>query len=207
MRIAEIDRKTTETDISAKLNLDGTGRADISSGNGFFDHMLKLFTSHSRIDLTLKCTGDIEVDFHHSAEDIGIVLGEAFRLALGDKAGINRYGDIVLPMDEALVVAACDFSGRAYLNYKINLRATRVSDDAGEESAKVGCFDTELIEEFFAAFTRAAGLTLHIVQLEGRNTHHILEAVFKSFGRAVKVAVSEDASLKGEIPSTKGVLL
>lgn len=169
--------------------------------------MLELFTAHSRIDLALNCAGDTWVDFHHSAEDIGIVLGEAFKKALGDKGGINRYGDIVLPMDEALVVAACDFSGRAFLNYKVNLRATRISDDAEESPATVGVFDTELVEEFLLAFTRTAGVTLHIVQLEGKNTHHILEAVFKGFGRAVKTAVSMDASLKGEILSTKGVLL
>lgn len=207
MRSAELNRKTAETDISLKLNIDGTGKADITSGNGFFDHMLRLFTAHARIDLTLCCKGDVEVDFHHSAEDIGIVLGEAFKVALGDKAGINRYGDIVLPMDEALVVVACDFSGRAFLNYKVNLRATRVSDDAEEIPARVGDFDTELVEEFFLAFTRTAGLTLHVVQLEGKNTHHIIEAVFKAFGRAVKTAVSTDKSLQGEIPSTKGVLL
>lgn len=207
MRTAEIKRTTAETDITVKLDLDGAGKAEIKSGNGFFNHMLELFTAHSRIDLNLRCDGDTWVDFHHSAEDIGIVLGEAFRKALGDKGGINRYGDIVLPMDEALVVAACDFSGRAFLNYKVRLRATRISDDAEESPATVGVFDTELVEEFFLAFTRTAGVTLHIVQLEGKNTHHILEAVFKGFGRAVKAAVSTDASLKGEIPSTKGVLL
>ncbi len=207
MREANIVRKTSETDITLSLNLDGQGENIIQSGNGFFNHMLRLFCANARINMNLNCIGDIDVDFHHSAEDIGIVLGEAFKQALGDKAGINRYGDIVLPMDEALVVVACDFSGRSFLNYKVNLQATRISDDSPETPAMVGIFDTQLVEEFFMAFSRTVGLTLHIVQLEGKNTHHIIEAIFKAFGRAVKMAISLDPTLRGEIPSTKGVLL
>jgi imidazoleglycerol-phosphate dehydratase len=195
MRTAEIRRKTAETDIELTLCLDGTGKAEIQSGVGFLDHMLTLFARHGRFDLTLRCAGDTRVDDHHSVEDVGICLGTAFVEALGDKSGVRRYGDALLPMDEALVLAAADMSGRSCLAYA--LRPT---------AEKVGTFDTELIEEFFTAFTRAAGVTLHLRQLDGRNTHHILEAAFKAAGRALRQAVAVDPALGGEIPSTKGVL-
>lgn len=206
MRTAEITRKTNETDVALSLNLDGEGRFDIDSGSGFFNHMLQLFTAHGKLNLNLKCKGDVEVDFHHSAEDIGIVLGEAFQSALGDKSGITRYADIILPMDEALVLCAIDISGRSYLNYKVNLRATQLTDDGEKLPARVGVFDTELVEEFLNAFVRAAKVTLHVVQLEGTNTHHIIEAVFKAFGRVIRKAVKIDKAFSGEIPSTKGSL-
>ncbi len=195
MRTAEIVRTTKETDIRLTLNLDGRGESNIDSGSGFLDHMLTLFAKHGRFDLALVCKGDVEVDYHHTTEDIGICLGLAFKQALGEKKGINRYGDIILPMDEALILSAVDISGRSYLNLDLNLRAKRV-----------GTFDTELVEEFFLAFTSNAGLNLHVKQLEGRNTHHIIEGTFKSVARSLKQAVAIDSAYADEVPSTKGVL-
>ena len=195
MRNAEIARKTAETDIRLALCLDGTGRADVDTGVGFLDHMLTLFAGHSRFDLVVRCMGDTQVDDHHSTEDIAIALGQAFAQALGEKKGIMRYGSMLLPMDEALVMVAVDLSGRSMLRFHMDLPAQ-----------KVGSFDTELVEEFFTAVARAAGLTLHIRQLDGGNTHHIIEAAFKGFGRALKQAVSIDPTLGGAVPSTKGVL-
>ena len=195
MRTVEILRTTKETDIALKLNLDGRGEANVSSGVGFLDQMLTLFARHGRFDITLTCKGDTEVDFHHTTEDVGICLGLAFKQALGDKKGIVRYGDTVLPMDEALILSAVDISGRSYLNLDLKLRAKRV-----------GNFDTELVEEFFVAFTSNAGLNLHVKQLEGRNTHHIIEGTFKSVARSLKKAVAIDPDFADEVPSTKGVL-
>ena len=195
MRQAEIARKTAETDIKLKLTLDGTGVSEIDSGCGFLDHMLTLFAKHGRFDLSLVCKGDTQVDFHHSAEDIGICLGKAFAEALGDKKGIKRYGFFILPMDEALVLSALDFSGRCYLNF-----------DAEMPTARVGDFDTELVEEFWWAFVRNADCTLHIKEFEGKNTHHIIEGIFKCAARSMREAVSIDECAKDEIPSTKGVL-
>ena len=195
MRTAEVNRKTKETDIALTLNLDGSGKSDISSGVGFLDHMLTLFASHGRFDLSVKCVGDTQVDDHHSVEDIGIALGEAFKTALGDKKGITRYGSMLLPMDEALVLAAVDLSGRACLCYELS-----------GLTEKVGSFDTELAEEFWTAFVRASASTVHIRQLSGKNTHHILEASFKAMGRALRAAVKPDPDAAGEIPSTKGAL-
>ena len=195
MRSAEIKRKTAETDITLSLALDGTGKTDIATGVGFLDHMLTLFARHGRFDLMVRCQGDTWVDDHHSVEDVGIVLGEAFAAALADKRGICRYGSVLLPMDEALVLCAVDISGRSMLRYGLTLPTPRV-----------GTFDTELAEEFFLAFTRAAGVTLHLRQLDGTNTHHILEAAFKGFGRSLRQACALDAALGDEILSTKGVL-
>jgi imidazoleglycerol-phosphate dehydratase len=195
MRTSEIVRKTKETDIFLSLNLDGSGKAKISTGVGFFDHMLDLFAAHGRFDLTVTCKGDLKVDAHHTVEDVAIALGGCFKEALGDKRGICRYGSVTLPMDEALVMVALDFSGRSYLNYNVAIAAE-----------KVGEFDTELGEEFMAAFVRTAGLTLHIEQLEGSNAHHILEAVFKALARALRQAIAYDPAAKDEIPSTKGLL-
>lgn len=195
MRVANIKRTTKETDIELTLNLDGKGVSQVDSGCGFLDHMLTLFAKHGRFDLTLTCKGDVEVDFHHTTEDIGICLGQALKTALGDKKGINRYGDIILPMDEALILSAVDISGRSYLNLDLKLRAKRV-----------GNFDTELVEEFFVAFTSNAGLNLHVKQLEGKNTHHIIEGTFKSVARSLKQAVAIDPAFADEVPSTKGVL-
>ena len=195
MRTAEINRKTNETDIRLTLDLDGTGKSEINSGVGFLDHMLTLFARHGRFDLKLTCDGDTYVDDHHSVEDIGIALGQAFEQALGDKRGILRYGSFILPMDETLILTAVDISGRSYLNY-----------DLAIPTQKVGAFDTELTEEFFLGFVRNANLTLHIKQLEGKNSHHIIEGTFKSFGRTMKQAVAIDSAFKDEIPSTKGVL-
>ncbi len=195
MRSAEIKRTTKETDISLMLELDGTGKSAIDSGVGFLDHMLTLFAKHGRFDLELSCKGDVEVDDHHSVEDIGICLGEAVLKALGDKKGIRRYGDCILPMDEALILSAVDISGRPLLSYEAKIRAK-----------KVGTFDTELAEEFWAAFARAAKLTMHIRQISGRNSHHIIEGQFKSVARSMRQAVSLDPELAGEIPSTKGML-
>lgn len=195
MRTAQIERKTAETDIALSLNLDGSGKSDIRTGCGFLDHMLTLFARHGRFDLNLLCRGDVEVDFHHTTEDVGIVLGTAFAEALGDKRGIERYGDTVLPMDEALVLTAVDLSGRAYLGYALEV-----------PTEKVGSFDTELVQEFWMAFVRSAACTLHIRQLSGGNSHHIIEAAFKSAARSLKKAVSINAACAGEIPSTKGVL-
>ena len=195
MRVAEIVRKTGETDISLSLNLDGTGKSVIDSGCGFLDHMLTLFSKHSGFDLTVRCKGDVQVDYHHTTEDIGIALGKAFYDALGDKKGITRYGDTMLPMDETLIRSAVDISGRDYLALALELTC-----------AKVGDFDTELCEEFWLAFVREAKVTLHITQLAGKNAHHIIEGVFKSVARTLGKAVAIDARRADEIPSTKGVL-
>ena len=195
MRTAKIDRKTNETDIKLSLNIDGTGKSDIKSGCGFLDHMLTLFASHGKFDLEIKCDGDTYVDDHHTTEDIGIVLGQAFSQALGDKKGIVRYGDTVLPMDEALILTAVDFSGRSCLGYSLDI-----------PTQKVGTFDTELVKEFFLAFIRNANLTLHIKQLDGENSHHIIEGAFKSAARSIRSAVKIDSDFADEIPSSKGVL-
>ncbi len=195
MRKSEIVRKTGETDIVLSLNLDGTGKSEIDSGCGFLDHMLTLFSKHSGYDLTVRCIGDTQVDYHHTTEDIGISLGKAFFTALGDKKGIVRYGDTMLPMDETLVRSAVDISGRDYLAINLEL-----------PSAKVGDFDTELCEEFFLAFVREAKVTLHIMQLAGRNAHHIIEGTFKSVARTLAKATAIDPARAEEIPSTKGVL-
>lgn len=195
MRISEINRNTNETEISLELNLDGSGVSHIETGVGFLDHMLTLFTRHGGFDLDITCRGDVEVDDHHSVEDIGICLGSAFAEALGSMAGINRYGNIVLPMDEALILCAVDISGRSYLGYGLSV-----------PTEKVGTFDTQLVEEFFLAFTRKAGVTLHFQQLAGTNSHHIIEGAFKAFGRVMKHAAAIDPALNGQIPSTKGVL-
>ena len=195
MRKAEVTRKTAETDIRLALCLDGAGKARIHTGVGFLDHMLTLLAAHGRFDLDLECAGDTRVDDHHSTEDVGIALGEAFRLALGDKRGVCRYGSMLLPMDEALVACAVDLSGRSLLRFDLRLPAQ-----------KVGTLDTELVEEFFLAFTRSAGVTLHLRQLDGANTHHIIEAAFKGFGRSLRQAVAPDAAAADEIPSTKGTL-
>ena len=195
MRTKTIKRTTNETDISLTLNLDGTGQAQIESGCGFLDHMLTLFARHGRFDLSLSCKGDTEVDFHHTVEDIGICMGEALASALGDKRGICRYAQQLLPMDEALVLLAVDLCGRSYLGYRVTGLKERV-----------GTFDTELAEEFLLALTRSAGITLHVQMLSGCNTHHMLEAVFKALGRALKDAVKIDETCRDEIPSTKGVL-
>ena len=195
MRVGEIKRTTAETDVYVKLNLDGTGECDIDTGIGFLNHMLILFAKHSRFDLCVKCVGDIEVDGHHTTEDIGIALGQAFKEAIGDKRGINRYGSIILPMDEALVLSAVDISGRPYLKYRVKI-----------PSGMVGDFDTELLREFFVAFAFNAGITLHIRRLDGVNSHHIIECVFKSVARTLKKAVAADEKLGNEIPSSKGVL-
>ena len=195
MRTSEISRKTNETDISLYINLDGTGKTEIDTGIGFLDHMLDLFAKHSRMDLKVKCSGDTYVDFHHSAEDIGIVLGQAFKEAVGDKKGIRRYGNMILPMDETLILASLDISGRAYLRYGLEI-----------PTEKVGEMDTELIEEFFISFVRNADITLHIKQLDGTNSHHIIEGAFKAVARAIREAVSIDEKAKDEIPSSKGLL-
>lgn len=195
MRYAEINRKTAETNISLQLDLDGSGASKINSGCGFLDHMLTLFARHGRFDLTLTCEGDTYVDDHHTVEDIGIALGDAFAQALGEKRGILRYGDTTLPMDEALILSAVDLSGRAYLGYALEISAE-----------KVGSFDTELCEEFWQAFVRNAACTLHVRQLAGKNAHHIIEGCFKSVARSLKTAVAIDPEFADEIPSTKGVL-
>ena len=195
MRKAEITRNTGETDITLSLDIDGKGESEISSGVGFLDHMLTLFSRHGRFDLKLKCIGDTYVDDHHSTEDIAIALGSAFRKALGDKRGIKRYGDIILPMDEALVLASVDISGRSYIRFTSNF-----------QTEKIGTFDVELLEDFFTSFAENAGITLHIRQLDGRNSHHIAEAMFKAVARALRKAVEIDERAKDEIPSTKGVL-
>ena len=195
MRTATINRKTAETDIQLTLNLDGSGKSEIDTGVGFLDHMLTLFASHGRFDLTVKCAGDTYVDDHHSVEDIGISLGKAFFEALGDKRGIHRYGDTVLPMDETLVLSAVDFSGRDFLGFDLQI-----------PTEKVGTFDTELVEEFWLGFVRQANCALHLRTLCGKNSHHIIEGAFKSVGRSLRQAVAIDAEFKDEIPSTKGVL-
>ena len=193
MRTYEANRKTAETDITLTLNLDGTGRSSIDTGCGFLNHMLTLFAAHGKFDLTVKCIGDTDVDDHHSAEDIGIVLGQAFQAALGDKRGITRYGSFLLPMDEALIQTAVDISGRSCLCYGLEI-----------PTQKIGTFDTELVEEFFLGFTRNCPMSLHIRQLAGKNAHHIVEGTFKSVARSLKAAVALDGT--NDIPSTKGVL-
>lgn len=195
MRCAEINRKTNETDISLKLNLDGSGISQINTGIGFLDHMLTLFAKHARFDLDVTCKGDTWVDFHHSAEDIGICLGKAFKQAIGDMKGINRYADIHLPMDEALILAAVDVSGRSYLVFDVEF-----------PTYKIGDFDTELFKEFFEAFASNAAITLHIKKIYGGNSHHIGEACFKAAARVLKAAAQIDPKYKDDIPSTKGVL-
>ena len=195
MRSAEIVRKTTETEINLKLELDGKGRSAVNSGCGFLDHMLTAFSKHSGFDIELSCTGDNYVDDHHSVEDIGITLGQAFKAALGDMKGICRFGSMILPMDEALILSAVDISGRPYLGYEVVI-----------STEKVGSFDTELVKEFWLGFVRNAGCTLHIRQLSGGNSHHIIEAVFKSAARSLKQAVAIDQQNKDEVPSSKGVL-
>ena len=195
MRQAEIRRTTGETDIAVRLDLDGSGKHDIHTGVGFLDHMLELFARHGRFDLAVSCDGDTRVDDHHSTEDIGIALGQAFDRALGDKKGITRYGSTILPMDESLILSAADLSGRGMLAYGLEI-----------PTQKVGTFDTELTEEFFEAFARNARCTLHIRQLSGRNSHHIIEGAFKSVARSLRAAVRIDPDCADEIPSTKGVL-
>ncbi len=195
MRTAEVKRKTAETDVQIKLALDGSGKGKIDTGVGFLDHMLTLFGRHGGFDLTVTAKGDTYVDDHHTVEDVGIALGQAFKKALGDCRGICRYGDITLPMDEALILAAVDISGRAFLAYGLDIRRR-----------KVGTFDTELVEEFFRAFAGNAGVTLHLRQLDGKNTHHIIEGAFKAFARCLRKAVAVDPRFAAEIPSTKGVL-
>ena len=193
MRISEIQRNTAETKISLKLNLDGRGKSDIDTGVGFLNHMLTLFAAHGKFDLSVSCGGDRDVDDHHSVEDIGICLGQAFQAALGDKRGITRYGSFLLPMDEALILSAVDISGRSCLCYELDI-----------PTEKIGTFDTELVEEFFLGFVRNCPMSLHLRQLAGKNAHHIVEGAFKSLGRALKAAVALDGT--NEIPSTKGVL-
>lgn len=195
MRTAEINRKTNETDIKLSLNIDGTGKSTINSGCGFLDHMLTLFSKHSKFDLSVNCVGDTYVDYHHTAEDIGISLGKAFCEALCDKKGIERYADTTLPMDEALVLSAVDISGRDFLCYSAEIPAEKVGD-----------FDTELCEEFWQAFVRESKITLHIKVLSGKNSHHIIEGIFKSVARTLRKATSIDLKFTDEIPSTKGVL-
>ena len=196
MRNSEIKRKTAETDISLSLELDGTGKSSISTGCGFLDHMLTLFAKHGRFDINISCKGDTYVDYHHTAEDIGICLGEAFGIAVGDMKGITRYADTILPMDEALILSAVDISGRSYLAY-----------DCDTPTEKVGDFDTELAKEFWLAFVRKANITLHIKKLAGENSHHILEGAFKSVARTLRSAVKIDSQFKDDVPSTKGVLV
>ena len=195
MRTAKIERKTLETDINLSLILNGTGKSRIDTGCGFLNHLLTLFASHGRFDLTVQCKGDTDVDDHHTVEDIGIALGIAFTKCLGDKRGINRYGQFLLPMDETLVLSAVDLSGRDYLGWSVDLPA-----------AKVGDFDTELAKEFWLGFVRNCPASIHIREMAGENTHHILEAVFKGMGRCLKEAVALDPKHLGDIPSTKGVL-
>ena len=195
MRTSAINRKTAETDITLTLSLDGTGKSTSATGIGFLDHMLTLFARHGNFDIDVSCKGDLAVDGHHTVEDIGICLGATFREALGDKRGIARYGSFLLPMDEALVLVALDISGRAHLSYGLSIPAQKVGD-----------FDTELTEEFLLGFCRSMGLTLHVKQLAGTNSHHIIEAAFKGMGRALKQAVAIDAAHADEIPSTKGML-
>ena len=195
MRNAEIFRKTNETEIRLRLELDGKGNCAADSGCGFLDHMLTAFSKHAGFDLELTCRGDKQVDDHHSVEDIGIVLGQAFKEALGEMKGIGRYGSIILPMDEALILSAVDLSGRAYLGYEVRI-----------PTEKVGSFDTELVKEFWLGFVRSAGCTLHLRQLSGDNSHHIIEAVFKSAARSLKQAVAADAAAADAVPSTKGVM-
>lgn len=195
MRTAKLRRTTGETDVAVVLDLDGAGKSEISTGCGFLDHMLTLFARHGRFDLTVQAKGDTWVDDHHTVEDVGITLGDAFAQALGEKRGVTRYGSTILPMDEALILTAVDLSGRGLLCY-----------DLAIPSEKVGTFDTQLAGEFFAAFARRADLTLHVKQLAGTNSHHIIEGAFKSLARSLRTAVAIDPAAAGEVPSTKGVL-
>lgn len=195
MRTSEISRVTAETDIKLSLDLDGRGASDIDTGVGFLDHMLTLFAKHARFDLYVQAKGDNYVDDHHTVEDVGIVLGQAFAEAVGDKKGICRFGDCILPMDEALILCAVDISGRDYLGYALEI-----------PTEKVGTFDTELAEEFWVSFARNARVTLHIRQLAGSNSHHIIEGAFKAVARALRKAVSIDGAYADEVPSTKGLL-
>ena len=195
MRKAEISRNTKETQINLSLNLDGTGCNEIKTGCGFLDHMLTLFAAHGRFDLKINCCGDVYVDYHHTVEDVGICLGQAFYNALGDKKGINRYGNFILPMDEALILTAVDFSGRSYLNWDVNIAAQKVGD-----------FDTELAQEFWLGFVRNSLCTLHFKQFAGSNAHHIIECAFKSAARSIAQAVKINPEYKNEIPSTKGII-
>lgn len=195
MRTAKLRRTTGETDVAVVLDLDGTGKSEISTGYGFLDHMLTLFARHGRFDLTVQAKGDTWVDDHHTVEDVGITLGDAFAQALGEKRGVTRYGSTILPMDEALILTAVDLSGRGLLCY-----------DLAIPTEKVGTFDTQLVGEFFAAFARRADLTLHVKQLAGTNSHHIIEGAFKSLARSLRTAVAIDPAAAGEVPSTKGVL-
>ena len=195
MRTAQITRNTAETKISLSLKLDGTGKSDIRTKVGFLDHMLTLFARHGRFDLTVSCDGDTWVDDHHTVEDVGIALGQAFAMALGDKRGITRYGNMILPMDESLILTAVDISGRSYLGYELDI-----------PTQKVGSFDTELVEEFWLGFVRNAQCTLHIRKLAGTKSHHIIEGAFKSAGRSLRAAVAIEEAFANEIPSTKGVL-
>ena len=195
MRAAELSRTTAETDVRLRLELDGTGLSQIATGCGFLDHMLTLFARHGRFDLSVQCTGDTNVDDHHTVEDIGICLGDAFSEALGDKRGTVRYGSVLLPMDEALILTAVDLSGRGMLYWDMHI-----------PTPKVGSFDTELAEEFFIALARRGDMTVHIRQLAGNNSHHIIEGAFKSLARSLREAVSVDPRFPREIPSTKGVL-
>lgn len=195
MRKAEITRKTAETDIKLTLELDGSGKSVCNTSCPFLDHMLTLFARHGRFNLEVKCVGDIEVDYHHTTEDIGIALGQAFREALGDKKGITRYGDTTLPMDEALILTAVDISGRGGCYYEVAM-----------PTEKVGDFDTELNKEFWDAFAYNSGITTHMVKFVGKNSHHIIEGCFKSIARTLRTAVSIDKASANEIPSTKGVI-
>ena len=195
MRCAIVKRTTKETDIDIALTIEGAGRSSVDTGVPFLDHMLTLFASHGCFDLEVKCRGDVEVDYHHSVEDIGIALGEAFTKALGDKKGIKRYGDTILPMDESLILTAVDLSGRTYLSCCLRIPAIKVGD-----------FDTELVPEFFWGFVRSCPSSLHIKKLSGKNSHHIIEGAFKSFARTMREAVSIDEARKDAVPSTKGVL-
>lgn len=196
MREAQITRNTKETQITLTLNLDGSGTYSIDTGCGFLDHMLELFAAHGSFDLTVTCKGDTKVDYHHTVEDVAIVLGKAFDQALGDRAGIIRYGSMILPMDEALILAAVDISGRAALGYALEIPAQKVGD-----------FDTELVKEFMTAFSRALGAAVHVKQFAGENSHHIIEGAFKALARALKAAVAIDQRMNGRIPSTKGLIL
>ena len=193
-RVAEVRRKTKETEVRVKLNLDGSGRSRVSTGLPFLDHMLDLFAKHGLFDLDVDCKGDLEIDDHHSVEDIAITLGECLRQALGDKAGINRYGSALVPMDEALCRAVVDLSGRFYLVYEVDTRRQ-----------KIGNFSVELAEHFWRSFAETGKFNLHIDCLRGRNTHHMLEGTFKAFTRALRQAVERDARVSG-VPSTKGAL-
>lgn len=195
MRTSIIKRKTGETDISLSLSLEGKGTYEVETGCGFLNHMLELFARHGRFDLSVQCKGDTHVDYHHTAEDVAICLGQAFKEALGDKKGITRYGSMILPMDEALILCAVDIGGRAYLNF-----------DAVIPTEKVGDFDTELVKEFMTALAREMNMNLHIKMLAGENSHHIIEGMFKAMARALKEAVKIDPEFADEIPSTKGIL-